>query len=78
MYILKNKSDVFNTFFKWKKMVETKTRKKIKQLITDNVGKFYNDQFLKLCKMKVLYITLLLEYTTTQCSGRMHELDIFR
>ena len=50
MYVLKTKSDAFNVFLKWKKMIEIQTEKKIKHLITDNGGKFHNDQFLKLCQ----------------------------
>ena len=35
-YFLKNKSDVFETFKKWKAMVETETDLKVKCLRSDN------------------------------------------
>ena len=42
VYFLKNKSDVFETFKKWKVMVETKTGLKVKCLKSDN-GEEYID-----------------------------------
>ena len=38
VYFLKNKSDVFETFKKWKDMVETETDLKVKCLKLDNGG----------------------------------------
>ena len=38
VYFLKNKSDIFETFKKWKAMVETETGLKIKCLRTNNGG----------------------------------------
>ena len=38
VYFLKNKSDVFETFKKWKAMVETKTSLKVKCLRSNNGG----------------------------------------
>ena len=39
-YFLKNKSNVFNTFKKWKTMVETKIGLKVKCLRSDNEGEY--------------------------------------
>ena len=38
VYFLKNKSDVFETFKKWKAMLETETCLKVKCLRSDNGG----------------------------------------
>ena len=43
VYFLKNKSNVFETFKKWKAMVETKTGLKVKCLRSDNGGKYINE-----------------------------------
>jgi len=38
IYCIKNKSDLFDTFKKWKDLVEIETRKKLKCLRSDNGG----------------------------------------
>ena len=45
VYFLKNKSDVFETFKKWKVMVETETRLKVKCLRSDNRGEYIDGGF---------------------------------
>nr|XP_027190519.1 uncharacterized protein LOC113786686 [Cicer arietinum] len=45
IYFLKHKSEVFETFKKWKVMVENE----IKKLITDNGGEYEDIRFKKLC-----------------------------
>ena len=45
VYFLKNKSDVFETFKKWKAMVETKTSLKVKCLRSNNGGEYIDEGF---------------------------------
>lgn len=45
VYILKNKSDVFNAFKSWKTLVENQYEKKIKILRTDNGGEYTSVEF---------------------------------
>ena len=45
VYFLKNKSDVFETFKKWKAMVETKTSLKVKCLRSNNGGEYIDGGF---------------------------------
>ena len=45
VYFLKNKSDVFVTFKKWKVMVETETSLKVKCLRSDNGGEYIDEGF---------------------------------
>ena len=49
VYFLKNKSDVFDVFKKWRAMVENETDLKVKCLQSDNGGEYINDDFLKYC-----------------------------
>ena len=49
VYFLKNKFDVFETFKKWKAMVETKTCLKVKCLRSDNGGKYIDGGFSEYC-----------------------------
>ena len=44
-YFLKQKSDVFQTFKKWKCLVENETGKKLKCLRSDNGGEYCNHKF---------------------------------
>lgn len=44
IYNIQNKSDVFDTFNKWKSLVENETRKKLKCLKLDNGGEYYNKE----------------------------------
>ncbi|WOG90447.1 hypothetical protein DCAR_0209691 [Daucus carota subsp. sativus] len=49
VYFLKNKSDVFVTFKKWKTEVENQTGLKIKSLISDIGGEYSSDEFKSYC-----------------------------
>ena len=49
VYFLKNKSDVFETFKKWKAMVETETCLKVKCLRSDNGGEYIDGGFSEYC-----------------------------
>ena len=46
---MKNKSDVFETFKKWKVMVETETGLKVKCLRSDNGGEYIDGGFSEYC-----------------------------
>ena len=49
VYFLKNKSDVFETFKKWKAMVETETGLKVKCLRSDYGGEYIDGGFSEYC-----------------------------
>ena len=49
VYFLKNKSNVFETFKKWKAKVETKTGLKVKCLRSDNGGEYIDGGFSEYC-----------------------------
>ena len=49
VYFLKNKSDVFEIFKKWKAMVETETGLKVKCLRSDNGGEYMDGRFSEYC-----------------------------
>ena len=49
VYFLKNKSDIFETFKKWKAMVETETGLKVKCLRSDNGREYIDGGFSKYC-----------------------------
>ena len=49
VYFLKNKSDVFEIFKKWKAMVETETGLKVKYLRSDNGGEYIDGGFSEHC-----------------------------
>ncbi|RVW83923.1 Retrovirus-related Pol polyprotein from transposon TNT 1-94 [Vitis vinifera] len=49
VYFLKNKSDVFETFKKWKAKVETETGLKVKCLRSDNGREYINGGFSEYC-----------------------------
>jgi hypothetical protein len=50
VYFLKNKSDTFATFKKWKAEVENQTGRKLKCLKTDNGTEYRDGEFLKFCE----------------------------
>ena len=50
VYFLKNKSDVFSIFKKWKAEVETRTGCKLKCLKSDNGGEYDSTEFKKFCE----------------------------
>uniref|UniRef100_A0A2P2R3Q1 Integrase catalytic domain-containing protein n=1 Tax=Rhizophora mucronata TaxID=61149 RepID=A0A2P2R3Q1_RHIMU len=47
VFFLKNKNDVFQTFKKWKALIEKQTRKQIKWLRIDNGLEFCKGEFNK-------------------------------
>ncbi|KAE8711123.1 hypothetical protein F3Y22_tig00110303pilonHSYRG00264 [Hibiscus syriacus] len=49
VYFLKKKSEVFDTFRKWKAMVENKTGLKVKRLSSDNGGEYRDSRFRDFC-----------------------------
>ena len=49
VYFLKNKSDVFETFKKWKAMIETETSLKVKCFRSDNGGEYIDGGFSEYC-----------------------------
>ena len=49
VYCIQKKSDVFETFKKWKDLVENETRNKLKFLRSDNGGKYYSKEFDSYC-----------------------------
>ena len=49
VYFLKNKFDVFETFKKWKAMVETEIGLKVKCLRSDNGGEYIDGGFSEYC-----------------------------
>ena len=49
MYFLKQKSDIFETFKKWKALVENETGKKLKCLRLDNGGEYCNKSLEDYC-----------------------------
>ena len=50
LYILKNKSDTFEKFKEWKKLVETQVGRKVKKLKTNNGFEYLSSEFSQLCK----------------------------
>ncbi|KAE8692624.1 Retrovirus-related Pol polyprotein from transposon TNT 1-94 [Hibiscus syriacus] len=49
VYFLKKKSEVFDTFRKWKAMVENENGMKVKRLRSDNGGEYRNRRFREFC-----------------------------
>ena len=49
IYFLKNKSDVFATFKRWKVEVENQTSQKVKSLRFDNGGEYDSHEFKDFC-----------------------------
>ena len=49
VYFLKHKNEVFETFKKWKAMVENRTRKKLKTLRSDNGTEYTYGAFKDFC-----------------------------
>ncbi len=47
IYPLKKKSDVFETFLRWKAVVENESEKKVKVLRTDGGGEYLSTEFKK-------------------------------
>ena len=45
VYCIRHKSDVFDTFKKWKALVENETRKRLKCFISNNRGEYCSKEF---------------------------------
>ena len=45
VYCIRQKIDVFDTFKKWKVLVENETRKRLKCLRSENVGEYCSNEF---------------------------------
>ena len=50
VYLMKNKNKVLGTFFKEKKMVETRTSRKVKRFRSNNNCEYKNDPFIQICQ----------------------------
>ena len=57
VYFLKNKSDVFATFKRWKAEVENQTSQKMKSLRSDNGGEYDSQEFKDFCVGHGIQIT---------------------
>lgn len=53
VYFMKHKSEVFNTFKKWKAAVENETGLKIKCLKSDNGGEYSSTEFIDYCALPI-------------------------
>jgi len=49
IYCIQNKSDVFDTFKKWKALVENEIGKRLKCLRSDNGGEYCSKEFDRYC-----------------------------
>ncbi|GJT84568.1 putative RNA-directed DNA polymerase [Tanacetum coccineum] len=68
VYFLKNKSEVFNTFKKWKAAVENETNLQVKCLKSDNGGEYSSREFIEYCaKNGIRMLKIVLE--TPQQNG---------
>ena len=55
VYFLRQKSDVFQTFKKWKCLVENETSKKLKCLRSDNGGEYCSHKFEDFCSSNIIH-----------------------
>lgn len=56
VYFMKQKSEVFEVFKKWKAMVENETDLKVKRLRFDNGGKYELGEFKKFCGLNGIHM----------------------
>ena len=52
---MKTKDEILRIIFKWKKIIETQSRKKIKLLGSNNGCEYQNDSFLQVCENKTIF-----------------------
>ena len=52
---MKTKDEILRIIFKWKKIIETQSRKKIKLLGSNNGCEYQNDSFLQVCENKSIF-----------------------
>ena len=66
VYTMRAKDEVLEIFVKWKKLVETQTRKKIKVLRSDNRGEYTYDPFLQVCQSEGIKRYFMVRHTPQQ------------
>ena len=66
VYFLKNKSDTFTTFKKWKAEVENQTERKLKCLRIDNGIEYRDGEFLKFCEEHGIKMHFIVRKTPQQ------------
>ena len=69
---MKNKSDVFETFKKWKAMVEIETNLKVKCLRSDNGGEYIDGGFSEYCVAQGIRMEKTIPGTPQQNSVAEH------
>ena len=66
VYLLRNKSEVFEHFEDFKALVETQSERKIKALRTDNGGEYVNTALQNLCLQSGIQLQYTVPYTPQQ------------
>ena len=66
VYFLKKKSEVFDTFRKWKAMVENETGLKIKRVRSDNGGEYRDNRFREFCANNEIKMEKMVPMTPQQ------------
>ncbi|KAH9751460.1 hypothetical protein KPL71_014309 [Citrus sinensis] len=66
VYTMRAKDEVLEIFVKWKKLVETKTSRKIKVLRSDNGGEYTSDPFLQVCQNEGIKRHFTMRHTLQQ------------
>jgi hypothetical protein len=65
-YFLKHKYEAFDTYRKWKVMIEKQTKKKVKLLHTNNGMEFYSNEFNDYCSNEGVFRHHTIPYTPQQ------------
>lgn len=78
VYFLKQKSNVFDTFKKWRSLVKNETNLKLKCLRSDNGGSITAKSLKILCHKWNQKREHNTKYTTTKLCGREHERNNYR
>jgi hypothetical protein len=66
VYMLKQKSDVPNTFIEWLTLVENQTDKRVKEFRSDNGGEYISKCFTNICKERGIATQPTIPYTPQQ------------